>query len=254
MRHTARRTLLSVVLLSATTTLAAQAPRAPHLGRETWYEVIRQKMNPARTNYGEWLDERRQVLLDASIRNPFFWYSFGITLFASLMPVVLLKCVKDSREKDREHARIEADLRNHDRYSREKTKEAIERYNQHIEECNRTMEAAESGNGRPGWGNSALESVKAELQHVVAQLEATTQDRDKFQEELRQKSLVVADLSMRLDLLSKKANGSRSFGAATGETIPTDATGDGARLVGHINRLQEDLYAERQKNKRLKGA
>jgi hypothetical protein len=25
-------------------------------------------------------------------------------------------------------------------------------------------------------------------------------------------------------------------------------------LVGHINRLQEELYTERQKNKRLKGS
>jgi hypothetical protein len=36
--------------------------------------------------------------------------------------------------------------------------------------------------------------------------------------------------------------------------MSADANGDGARLFGHINRLQEDLYAERQKNKRLKGA
>ena len=254
MKRVAARTLLSVVLLSAATAVAAQAPKKPDLGRETWYEVMLQKMNPARTNYGEWLEERRQVLLDASVRSPFFWYSFWMTVCASLLALALFKRVMDSREANREHAWIEADLRNHDRCSREKTKEAVERYNQHIEECNRATEAAESGNGRPGWGSSALESVKAELQRVAGQLEATTQDRNKLQEELRQKSLVVADLSLRLDALSKKVDGARSPAIGAGEPVSADATGDGARFIGQINRLQEELYAERQKNKRLKGA
>ena len=254
MRLAAARTLLSVVLLSAATAVAAQSPRKPNLGRETWYEVMLKRINPAHTNYGAWLEERRQVLLDASVRNPFFWYSFSITLFAALMPVVLLKCVMDSHEKNREHARIEADLRNHDLYSREKAKEAVDRYNKHIEECNRATEAAESGNGRLGWGNSEAEGLRAELQRVASQLEATTQERNKLQEELCQKSLIVADLSTRLDALSKKVNGQRGIGSGAGEPASAGANGDSARFVGQINRLQEELYVEQQKNKRLKGA
>ncbi len=130
-------------------------------------------------------------------------------------------------------------------------KEAIEKYNQHIEQCNRALEAAESGNSRPGWGNSELEGLRAELQRIAGQLEATTQDRNKLQEELRQKSLIVGDLSTRLDVLSKKMNGPRD---AASESSSVGINGDGARFVGQINRLQEELYTERQKNKRLKGA
>ncbi len=48
-------------------------------------------------------------------------------------------------------------------------------------------------------------------------------------------------------------NGVGSSGGP-GEPVSADANGDGARFVGHINRLQEELYAEWQKNKRLKGA
>src|SRR5260370_38862494 len=129
----------------------------------------------------------------------------------------------------------------------------MEKYNQHIEQCNRAMETG-SGNGRPGWGNSEVQGLRAELQRVASQLEATTQDRNKLQEELRQKALIVADLSIRLDALSKKVNGPRDTGSGAGEPVLTGANGEGARFVGQVNRLQEELCAERQKNKRLKGA
>jgi hypothetical protein len=138
--------------------------------------------------------------------------------------------------------------------SRQVAAEAIERYNCHIEQCNRAIEASEAGDARPGWGETQTDGLKAELQRVSGQLEATTQDRNKLQEELRQKALIVADLSIRLDALSKKVNGPRDTGGSAGEPVLAGTNGDGARFVGQINRLQEELYAERQKNKRLKGA
>ena len=103
-----------------------------------------------------------------------------------------------------------------------------------------------------GWHRA--ENLRTELQRIAAQLDATTQERNKLQEELRQKALVVTDLSLRLDALAKKINGQGESRAAVATQPPTDAGGDGARFVGHINRLQEELYAERQKNRRLKGA
>lgn len=254
MKRIAARVLLAFVLCSQASPLAAQTPARPHLGRETWYEVMLKQLNRSHKNYGEWLEDRREALFSASIQNPFFWYSFWMTVCAALLVLALLKRIADSREAAREHARIEADIRNHDLCSREKAREAVERYNQHIEACNRAAEAAESGEGRPGWGSSAIENVKAELVRVTSELEATTQERNKLQEELRQKSLIVADLSTRLDALSKKVSGTRGVDGGAAEPASTGANGDSARFVGQINRLQEDLYAERQKNKRLKGA
>ncbi|HEV2617558.1 MAG TPA: hypothetical protein VGU63_13215 [Candidatus Acidoferrales bacterium] len=251
MKQIAARSLLAIILLLPASGAAAQTPRQPHLGRETWYDVMFKKLNRSHNNYGSWLEERRQALADASVRNPFFWYSFWMTVCASLLALALLKHVVDSRQSDREHARIEADIRSHDLHSRQKTKEAVDRYNKHIEECNRATEAADSGGGRLGWGNSVAEGVKAELGRVATRLEATTQERNKLQEELRQKSDVVADLSTRLDALSRKANGTREAGGHPKSSV---SGGDSARLVAQINRLQDELYAERQKNKRLKGA
>jgi hypothetical protein len=229
----------------------AQTPKQPSLRRDIWYESLLKKCNPSDFNYGAWLEDRRKVLLESTIKEPRFWYSLSVTAGLLLMMAAYAKLVLDNRRRMGITTEMMADLYSHDIYSRQVATEAIEKYNQHIEHCNRAVEAAESGNGRPGWGNSETESLKAELQRVASQLEATTQDRNKLQEELRQKSMIVADLSTRLDALSKKVNGPRD---PTNGPSSIGTTEDGTRFVAQINRLQEELYAERQKNKRLKGA
>jgi chromosome segregation ATPase len=184
---------------------------------------------------------------------PHFWYSLSVTTGMLIFMAAFTKLYLDHRRSMRITAEMMADVYSHDLLSRQVAVEAIEKYNRHMEQCNRAIEASEAGDARPGWGETQVDSLKTELQRIAGQLEATTQDRDKLQEELREKSLVVADLSTRLDALSKKVNGARDAGRRAEEPMSTGPHGDGARLVGHINRLQEDLYTERQKNKRLKG-
>ena len=232
----------------------AQAPRQPSIGRETWYEFLLKKCNPSNFDYGAWLEKKREAFLEASVREPHFWYSLWVTAWSLFMTAAYAKLYLDHQRKMRATAEMLADIHTHDSYSRQIAKEAVERHNQHLEQCNRAVEASESGDGRPGWGSSEAESLRTELQRVASQLEATTQERNKLQEELRQKSMIVADLSTRLDALSKKVSGTRGVDSGAAESASTGANGDGTRIVGQINRLQEELYADRQKNKRLKGA
>jgi len=246
------RGLLTTALSLAAMPVPVQTSRYPSLRRDTWYEFLLKKFNPTDFDYGAWLEQRRKALLESTVREPRFWYSLSATTALMLMIAAYAKLFLDHRRSMRVTAEMMSDLYSHDLYSRQVAKEAIEKYNQHIEQCNRALEAAESGNSRPGWGNSELEGLRAELQRIAGQLEATTQDRNKLQEELRQKSLIVGDLSTRLDALLKKVNGPRDTGS--GEPSSPGTNGDGARFVGQINRLQEELYTERQKNKRLKGA
>jgi hypothetical protein len=233
---------------------SGQAPRQPYRGRETWYESLVRQFNPNNFNYGGWLEARRQAFLAATVKTPYFWYSLGVT--AGLMFIIFAhtKLQLDHRRSMRITAEMLADVHNHDQYSRQMAREAIEKHNQHMEHCNRAIEAAESADGRPGWGGTEVEGLRSELQRVAAQLDATTQERNKLQEELRQKALVVTDLSVRLDALAKKMNGQGDSRAGSTTLPSADLGGDGAKFVGHINRLQEELYAERQRNKRLKGA
>jgi hypothetical protein len=245
--------VLMIVLFFVAPSVHAQAPQR-HVGRDTWYEFLLKQFNRSNFDYGTWFEKRREVFLQATVKEPHFWYSVSVTVGMLLVMVAYTKLYLDHRRSMRVTAEMMADIYSHDLLARQAATEAIEKYNRHIEQCNRAIEASEAGDVRPGWGDTQIDSLRAELQRVAGQLEATTQDRNKVQEELQQKSLVVADLSIRLDALSKKVNGSRSSGNVPGETVSADANGDGAKLVGHINRLQEDLYAERQKNKHLKGA
>jgi len=245
--------VLMIVLFFVAPSVQAQAPQR-YVDRDTWYEFLLKQFNRSNFDYGTWFERRREVFLQATVKEPHFWYSVSVTAGMLLIMGAYTKLYLDHRRSMRVTAEMMADIYSHDLLARQTATEAIEKYNRHIEQCNRVIEASEAGDVRPGWGDTQVDSLRTELQRVAAQLEATTQERNKLQEELQQKSLVVADLSMRLDALSKKVNGSRSSGTDNGEAVSPNANGDGARLVGHINRLQEDLYAERQKNKRLKGA
>ena len=233
--------------------VSAQTPHLTRSGHDTWYEFLLKQFNPRNIDYGAWLEKRREAFLAATVREPHFWYSVSVTAGLLFVLAAYTKLYLDHRRSMHITAEIMADLYTHDLHSREAANEAIAKYNRHIEECNRAIEAAESGEGRPGWGDTTTENLKAELQRVGTQLEAVTQDRNKLQEELRQKALIVADLSTRLDNLAKKVDGSRDSGSASAMSTPGGGNADGARFVGQINRLQEELYAERQKNKRLKG-
>src|SRR5712664_4176308 len=254
MRLAICRGLLMIVLTNAAPGVPAQTPPRQNSDRETWYEFMLKQFNPGNFDYGTWLEKRRKAFFEATVKEPYFWYSVSVTAGMLLIMVAYTKLYLDHRRSMRVTAEMMADIYSHDLLARQAATEAIGKYNRHIEQCNRAIEASEAGDVRPGWGDTQVDSLRVELQRVAGQLEATTQDRNKLQEELQQKSLVVADLSIRLDALSKKVNAPRSSGVSTGETVSADANGDGARLVGHINRLQEDLYAERQKNKRWKGA
>src|SRR6266550_3741512 len=245
--------VLLIALFFVAPGVQAQAPQR-HVGGHTWYEFLLKQFNRSNFDYGAWFERRREAFHEATVKETYFWYSLSVTAGMLLIMVTYTKLYLDHRRSMRVTAEMMADIYSHDLISRQAATEAIEKYNRHIEQCNRAIEASEAGDVRPGWGDTQVDSLRAELQRIAGQLEATTQDRNKLQEELQQKSLVVADLSMRLDALSKKVNGTRSSGASNGETVSADVNGDGVRLVGHINRLQEDLYAERQKNKRLKGA
>jgi hypothetical protein len=254
LRHAFARVLLAIPLCLAATGVRAQSPRRPYLYRETWYEALLNKWNPSNVDYGRWFEERRRAFLEATVNQPQFWYSLIVTVWSVFLMAAYAKLLLDNRRRMRVTEEIMADVYSHDLYSREIAKEAIERHNQHIEKCNRAVETSEGVDGRPGWGETHTDRLKAELQRVATQMEATTQERNKLQEELRQKSLIVSDLSLRLDALSKKVNGAGHSGRSANAAQSAGENGDGVELVGHINRLQEELYAERQKNKRLKGS
>src|SRR6267154_1903103 len=227
--------LLIIVLFFATPRVSGQSPPQPRNDSDTWYEFLLKQFNPRNFDYGAWLEKRREAVLEATAKEPYFWYSVSVTAGMLLMMAVYTKLYLDHCRSMRVTAEMMADVYSHDLLSRQAATEAIEKYNRHIEQCNRAIEASEAGDARPGWGETRADNLKAELRRVADQLEATTQDRNKLQEELRQKALIVADLSTRLDALSKKLNGSRDDSSGAGESVSADANAGGTKFVGHIN-------------------
>src|SRR6266481_609741 len=221
MRRSTIAALFVTLFLCCVPSLPAQGRQSPR-GRQTWYEFVVQQFNKANFDYGNWIEQRRQAFLDATVKTPYFWYSFSITGSLLFLMLAYTKLYVDHRRTIRIATEIQTDLGNHDLYSRQAARLAIEKYNRHIEQCNRAIENAESGQDRPGWGDSPVEGLRAELRRVVAQLDATTQDRNKLQEELQQKSLVVTDLSSRMDALSRKITGSPSSEAVHRDTGSSD--------------------------------
>jgi len=207
--------------------------------------VVRQ-FNPDRRNWGDWIEERRQALLDASARNPYFKYSQVSTVLLLMALGAWAKALCDlSRTKWVFEEKLGEALR-HDQYASEGAREAIRRYNEHIDKCNRVIEAQEAGLPSAGVGNTEVESLRRQLEDSRTECDAARRERDNLQAELKQTSATVADLSVRLSRSGSKGNGNS-------EVAVSSSDASSGELMQHINRLQQQLYAEREKNKRLKG-
>lgn len=225
---------------------AADPAHPPYQRQDTWYEFILKQFNPDELDYGRWVERARQVFIEARLKNPYFLYSLCTTLVLLLMAVVCAKLRIDHRRAMWITAEMMADIYNQDAYSRRTAQEAIEKYNTHIERCNRAIEAAEHGEAASATG-SEIEKLRGELICVADERDTATRERDLAREELRKKSEILAEMSIRLEALTNKSS------AAGDAKRSSDLQGVDARLVTHINNLQEQLYAERNNNRRLRG-
>ena len=223
-----------------------QTVQSPYQRHDTWYEFMLRQFNPDDIDYGSWIEQQRRRLIDHRLKNPYFLYSLWATIALLLTTAVGAKQWMDHRRTIWITAEMMADLYNQDAYSRRVAQEAIERYNGHIERCNRAIEAGESNPTATASG-SEIEQLRTELMRVAEERDSAIRDRNVAREELRRKSEILADMSIRLDAASGKA-GTPSAAKPNSNVATADT-----RLVSHINNLQEELYAERSNNRRLRG-
>ena len=229
---------------------AAQAQGHTQQPPDTWYEFLLKQFNPGDVDYGEWMEERRRVLLTASAKNPYFPYSLCVTIWSLLVMIAYAKLRIDRRRERYLTEEMLTDLYNQDLYSRQAAKEAIAKYNNHIETCNR---AIETGIGHPISGSSSeTDDLNAKLKKAADDLRAMTSERDQLNEELKQRSAVVTELSLQVQALSEKIDGKAAAHAVGQAGLPLPASN--AEYMTLINSLQQQLLAEREKNRRLKGA
>jgi hypothetical protein len=202
------------------------------------------ELNPRGTDWGAWYERRRQTLLDASLRNPYFWHSFWVSLAVMVLTTALVKCGYDRRRERWIMGGQMDEVRAHDARSRQVAREAIRQYNEHLELCNRAIEVSGSGQIGATGGNSDLAAELDKAKHQIVGLEG---DKRRLEAELAQKTTLITDLSLRIDALASQVGGN-------GQAARDPAAASHSDLVRHINTLQQELYAERERNKRLKGA
>ncbi|HEX6502339.1 MAG TPA: hypothetical protein VF011_03775 [Terriglobales bacterium] len=204
------------------------------------------QFNPDNVDYGRWVEQERHKLIELLLKNPHFPYSFWITVALLVATAVGAKQRVDHRRAMWITAEMMADLYNQDAYSRQIAHEAIERFNKHIERCNRAIEQGETNPGAAA-GSSETEQLRTELMRVAEERDRAIRDRDVAREELRRKSEILADMSVRLESATSKT------GTPSTAKMASDVRGADDRLVTHINNLQEQLYSERNSNRRLRG-
>lgn len=99
-------------------------------------------LNPHDVDLGAMWEARRRAWLENAGANRYFWYSFGATALL-VLSWFALAWVHNDRVRERwqlaEHA---ADALRYGEYCKRKAREAISRYNEHVEKCNRVRYAS----------------------------------------------------------------------------------------------------------------
>jgi len=218
----------------------------PYQPQEDFFHYSTKLVNKNDFDYGAWIEERRRAFLDASLANPFFWYSALTT--GLVMLLMLMYCVRvlNERRKLWRAAEVLTDVWNQDQYSRAVAAAAVEKHNAHMAECNRVVETQVTGR----LSATALETMdfKERLEVVSAQRDAFDSENRSLKAELQKKEALLNQMSGRLDALERR---SETNGSGTGASADTEAT---RRLIARVNELQQQLEAEQRRNRQLKGA
>ena len=210
--------------------------------RDDFFHSSAKLVNKSDYDWGAWLAERRRSFVEASVGNPFFWYSALTTVILMLLMTAYGVRVLDERRKLWRAAEILTDVWNQDQYSRVIAHAAVEKHNRHMLECNRVVEAQFSG--RPSAASLETSDAREQLELVRAERDTLDSDVKRLSAELEKKEQTVSDLSTRLKALENDA--------PTGRAGVVSAS-DG-KLIARVNQLTQQLEAERQKNRSLKGA
>jgi hypothetical protein len=227
---------------------ASPAPRRLYEHNLNFYEFVLRQLNPNDKDWGGWYEERRAALSGAALHNPDFWYCLGLTLALLAILAALLKSQSDQdRQDDIMGERLE-EVRKFAANSHRVALEAIDKYNTHIELCNRAIEAEEGGLVTGAAGGSQNAQPQANPTKTREEAELQKRDKTRIESEACQPATTAHDRSTGGASPSNKGGSN-----GQGKEPPTPPTPSYADLVRQINILQQQLIAEQDKNKRLKG-
>ena len=216
---------------------------------EPWYEKILRRINSAEFDYGAWLEERRRILLDATATNPYFWYSFVVSLILVVTTLVYAKHRSDFHKFTWMSAGWLADFYNEVQQARDHSDAAIERYNRHIAHCNRAIEAELDGTWKSQQTNEEITEWKQKVEELARLLDESTAERKKLAITLSERERTISDLSVRIEDLDQRIKG-KPF-TISGQPLTVNESNK--LMVNRINMLERQLREEQTKNRTAKG-
>ncbi len=149
---------------------------------------------------GSWLAYRRRLLVEASLTNRYFW--FCITSYAANVLLIYLFYASRVSEDRKIWKATEAmtDLWNWALYADWTARNAIAKYNKHIERCNRVAEGESARAAKEKTTDDELIRVKNERDAIRQELTAARQ-------EITERDQAIAGLNTRVDELAKSICG-----------------------------------------------
>jgi hypothetical protein len=220
-----KRGTFVLIVFFVTTVSAYSEARKPTRQDDTWYEQALRHFNPNNVDYGSIWEQRKRAILH-QIGNPYFQYSFAATAAVLvLLTLLYVQCVSHKRALNLAALCI-ADVLHHDEYSRQIADEAIRRHNEHIESCNRLIEAGQDG--------------EAELQGVRKELADTREENRALRNELATTQKIIARMT---------AQGK----AEQAPSPDKEKASEPGHLVARIDSLEKRLHAEQRKKQHPKG-
>jgi len=213
----------------------------------TWYEALLHSLNPKDIDWGLSWEQRRANLLENTIGNRYFVFCAFLVLCFYATLVAIGWIIRDHKHNVHYFETELVKGRNWAAYWRNRALEAITKHNEHIERCNRVIEAGESG---VSVGDSEAADLRRELERTRTELQNTISEKLRLEAELDEKKRMTTELSLRVDEVTKRIGKSGPENGTPSGTIPDEK----AALVARINRLETALAAATQENRRLKGA
>ncbi len=220
-----------------------QAPSiAPR--RDGFFSFATKMINPKDTNYGDLIAERRAALADATVTNPYFWYSAGSTLAILFLLFALYVKVLDGKSYLWQCTEVITDLRKMEDLASKRAEQATTNYNQHMSDCNRVVEAEVAGRVLPGAVLS--QDMERTVDSLRQELEAATAENKRLMLQLQEKDNLLRDVTKRMDALEQTSPSALPGKASAQQSSP--------ELLAMVNRLTRELDAEKRRNGVLKGA
>jgi hypothetical protein len=199
---------------------------------EAFWRAIVQKLNPQNSNLGVMWEQWRQEWLENAAASRYFWYAFWTTLILILSWFALAWIQLDRSRETWELAELASDALRYSEYCKRQAKQAIDRYNGHIEKCNRVIESARSGLATPE--TATLENYKRELVTLRNDNSALKLENESLKAQLESKTVELQSFTARVAEVEKRVQ--------AGNSKPSNA-----QLVERIRRLEEQNRLLQQK-------